>query len=133
MIKRILSVLAGLAVGAAVIFLTEMINSMNIKMPEGLDMNNRDAIRAWMETLPMSAYLVVLGGYVLGSLIGALLATLISGRKSAKPAIITGILLTLANILNLMMLPQPLWFAIVSCLVYLPFAYAGFLLARKKN
>ena len=133
MAKRILSVVIGLAIGVGVIFLTEMINSMNIVMPKDLDMNNRDAMRAWMETLPLSAYLVVLGGYVLASVIGSLVATLIAGRTGARQGMIVGLLLTLANVANLMMLPQPFWFAVVSCVIYLPFAYIGFLLARKKT
>jgi hypothetical protein len=29
-------------------------------------------------------------------------------------------------------MPYPLWFAIVSMLVYMPFAYLGYLVVRKK-
>jgi hypothetical protein len=36
-----------------------------------------------------------------------------------------------AGIFNLVAIPHPLWFAILSVLVFLPAAYAGGLLARR--
>jgi hypothetical protein len=132
-VKNIIAVVAGVISGVATIFICEMINSMNIKMPEGLDMNNRAAMAAWMQTLPLSAYLVVLAGYIVGAIDGAVVATLVSGRTTARPAVIVGVVLTVAGIMNVMMLPQPGWFVAASLSVSLPFAYLGYLLARKRS
>jgi hypothetical protein len=101
-------------------------------MPEGLDMHNREALRAWMETLPASVYLVVLAGYVIGALDGSIVATIISGRSALRPAITVGVVLTLASLANVLMIPQPAWFVGASLCIPLPVAYLGYRIARKK-
>jgi hypothetical protein len=43
--------------------------------------------------------------------------------------LIVGALLTVGGVINLIMLPHPLWFSAASLLTYLPMAWAGGLLA----
>lgn len=119
--------------GFVTIFVFEMVNSMNVKVPEGLDTTNREAFAAWMNTLPPSAFMLVLAGYIAAAFEGAAIATAISGREAVRPAIMVGIILTIGNFANLAMIPQPTWFAVLSSVVYLPFAYLGYIALRKRN
>lgn len=75
---------------------------------------------------------LLLVNYMVCSFIGGIISTLVAGRISAIPAIVIGIVLTLAGLYNVINLPQPLWFSIVNLLVYLPFSYAGCKVVQKK-
>jgi hypothetical protein len=60
--------------------------------------------------------------------------TLVSGRKQVQGAIAIGVLLVLGQIANILQMPgQPMWMIIASFLIYIPFAYAGFLVVRVKE
>jgi hypothetical protein len=73
----------------------------------------------------MGAFLVVIGGWILGALAGGSTAALIAGRGKTWHSIALGLLLTLAGVANNMMIPPPLWFWIASLLVLFPSAYIG--------
>lgn len=87
-----------------------------------------------LHAMPFSAALLtlLLVNYMVCSFLGGILSTLVAGRISAIPAIVIGIVLTLAGLYNVINLPQPLWFFVANLLVYLPFSYAGYLVVRKK-
>jgi uncharacterized membrane protein YeaQ/YmgE (transglycosylase-associated protein family) len=73
--------------------------------------------------------LFVLLAYIIGSFIGGFIASLIG--KQTMLAVISGSVLMLGGVINLFMIPHPIWFVLVSMLVYIPFALIGGLLAKK--
>ena len=85
-----------------------------------------------MNHVPVSAFLAMLMGYMAGALGGGLVATLISGREFLRPAMVVGIILTIENIFNQLEIPHPLWFTVVSTLVYIPMAWCGHRVLRPK-
>lgn len=124
MLRKILGVLGGVVVAYIVITVSQVISLSMNPFPEGLDYQDKDAMLEYMGTLPASAYALVLGGYVLASLLGGLVATLIAKSKYV-PALVIGGFLTLAAIANAMMIPQPQWVSIISVIVMLPMAWLG--------
>ena len=82
--------------------------------------------------MPGKVFGLLLVNYAVASFIAGLTATLIARRNTMRPAIVVGIVLTLAGLYNVLFLPHPLWFALVNLLVYLPFTFIGYLLVRKK-
>ena len=65
---------------------------------------------------------------------GAVVAMLISGRRSLVTPLIVGCVFTLCGIMNLSSLPHPSWFPFVDVPVYLVFAFvAGSMLKRKQD
>lgn len=124
MARKIIGVIAGLAVGVIVIYAVETLGHQLYPMPPGVDMENPEAMGAWIETLPAGAFAIILGAFIGGGFAGGAVATLIA-RDRPVPALIVGGLLTVAGIANVAMIPHPLWFTIVSVLVYLPAAWLG--------
>lgn len=124
MLRKILGVLAGVVVAYLVITISQVVSLSMNPFPEGLDMQDKEAMLGYMATLPASAYALVLGGYLVASFLGGLLATLIA-RTKFVPALIIGGFLTAAAIANAMMIPQPGWVSIVSVLVMIPAAWLG--------
>jgi hypothetical protein len=82
-------------------------------------------IKASMASAPVGALVVVLVGWVLGSVAGGFLATLISRKPGSGHALVLGAFLTLAGVANNLMLPPPAWFWIATFAVILPATYVG--------
>lgn len=134
-LRSIAAVLLGFIVASIVMMLVESINGRFLhpnlgKAAEGL--KDREAIRALLATAPVTAFLMVILGWILGSLSGGWVAAKLAGRASVRHGIVLGVLLTLAGIANNLMLPPPLWFWIASLIVFIPAAYLGARLAPAK-
>lgn len=134
--RSVLAVIAGFVAASAVMMLIESANGRVLypelgKMAEG--MTDREAIRALLANAPVGAFLVVLVGWALGSLVGGFLAAWIARNAPVGHALVLGGLLTLAGIANNLMIPPPGWFWIPSLAVFLPAAYAGARLAPTRN
>jgi MFS family permease len=135
-VRSILAVIAGFVAASVVMMVIEMVNGRILypelgKLAEGV--TDKEAIRALMANAPVGAFLVVLLGWVLGSLVGGLLAAWIGWNAPLAHALVLGGLLTLAGIANNMMVPPPVWFWIISLVVFLPAVYAGAQLAPRKS
>ncbi len=135
-LRSIGAVIAGFVAASAVMMVIETANGRLLypelaKLAEG--MTDREAIRVLLANAPVGAFCVVLLGWVLGSLAGGFLAARIGWNAPAAHALVLGGLLTLAGIVNNLMIPPPGWFWVVSLGVLLPAAFAGARLARRKS
>ena len=135
-VRSILAVIVGFVAASVVMMLMEMLNGHVLypelgKAAEG--MTDREAIRDLLASAPSGAFLVVLFGWVLGSLVGGFLAAWIGSNAPLAHALVLGGLLTLAGVANNLMLPPPIWFWILSIVVFLPAACAGSRLAPRKS
>ena len=134
MIRSILAVLAGFVVASAVMMAVEAVNGRYLhpdvaKLAEGV--TDREVLRSILAGAPIGALLVVILGWVLGSLAGGCVAAWIGRRALVGHALAVGGLLTLAGIANNLMIPPPLWFWVAGLIVFIPAAYAGARLAPK--
>ncbi len=125
MMKNILSVIAGLIAGFLVIVIMEAISHKMYPLPPGFDLDKADneMLGLLMEIMPMGAFMMILIAYSLGSFSGGIISAAIS-NKIHQPLMVGGVLM-LAGIINLLMIRHPVWFAVVSLFMYLPFSFAG--------
>jgi hypothetical protein len=130
--RKILAVIAGLVVGGLVVGGMEAVGHAIYPLPAGLNPEDALALKAYIATLPVGAFLMVFLSHVLGSLAGSAVATLASGRSSLFPGVIVGALLLVGGIINAVMIPHPLWFVIVDLALYLPVAYLSVRLTLKQ-
>lgn len=131
-IRSIAAVIAGFVAASIVMMIIEFING-HVLYPElgkaAKGVTDREQMRALMATTPVGAFLVVIGGWMLGGLAGGWTAARLAARASVKHGLAVGGLLTLAGIANNLMLSPPPWFWIASLVVLLPAAYLGARLA----
>ena len=133
MTKRIISVVIGLAVAMGLVFAFEMVSGVLFKTP-AFDPRDPKTISDMMAAMPLAAFLWLLLGHGLAAFAGGLVATFVSGRKTVQAALIVGGCLTVGGIMNLISIPyHPLWFMIADTLIYIPAAWAGFLIAKQKE
>ena len=131
--KYVLPVVVGAMSGMILITVGEIGLHMLYPLPAGTDLYDVDSVAKYIGHLPATAFVFELLIYIVSSFLAGLLSSLLSKRESARPPVVVGIVLTLAGLYNVINLPQPLWFSVLNLIVYLPFAYLGFLVVRKKS
>jgi hypothetical protein len=129
--KRVLAVLAGLVVAVLVIFLGEILGRLISPPPQGVDFRDRQQMEAIAKSIPPIAHVLVLLAGFLGAFVGGLIATFIMKTNDKIAALIVGAVLTILGILNLLVVPHPIWFIIAALLVYFAGAYLGMMIYSK--
>jgi hypothetical protein len=129
MARRVLSVFAGLMVGFLCVALIEAVSSRLYPLPAGVDVSDIEAFRAHVQTLPIMAFVLVLVAHVVGSFAAGFTCVSVSRQMWKTGPIIIGVLLLSAGVTNLVMIPHPVWFALVDILVFIPAALLGGLTA----
>ena len=128
--RTIAGVVVGVVVAWLTIMLAEFASAPLHPMPAGLDMRNPESVAAFVATLPASALLLVLSGWVLGGLVGGYVAASISRKPRA--ALTVGIVIVLGVIANAVMIPHPMWMTIAGVLLPVPAAWLGAKLATRR-
>jgi hypothetical protein len=132
-VKSVLAVLGGVAVGYLVIFLVQNISSGMYALPEDVTLRDRDALARAMASLPVGAFLMVLLSYALGSLGGGWVAARYAPRAHVGHAIAVGVVLTLQGLLNLTVFRHPTWFIVLNVPEFVLFAWLGGVLGRPRR
>ncbi len=122
-LKTALAVVAGIITGGIVIAVVETLTAE--KPPEGLDFNNKEQMAEYVKGLPFKAFGFLMLAYFLGSVAAGYVANLIARSAGYQPALIAGFGLFVVGAINLIMIPHPLWFAVVSSLLYFAGAWIG--------
>jgi hypothetical protein len=123
--KKIIAVLAGILAGFILIGLVEALGQYLFPEPAELLSTDPSFPKAteWITAIPVEQMLMVLLAYVIGSFGAGFITTSISPGKSL--ALITGFILLISGTINVLLIPHPLWFTIISISLYIPFAYGG--------
>lgn len=133
-VRNILAVVAGLVVGSVVNMGVIQISGSIIPPPEGADNTTMEGLKASMHLFQPKHFLFPFLAHALGTLAGAIIATLIAASHQLKFALAIGGFFLIGGISTVVMLPSPLWYTLVDLLgAYLPVAWLGFKLAGRKS
>jgi len=133
-IRNILAVVAGIIIGGAVNMGIILISSSIIPPPEGADITTMEGLKASMHLMQPKHFIMPFLAHALGTLVGAYIAATISVNHKLKFALAIGGWFLLGGIVNIFMLPSPIWFTVVDLAgAYVPMAYLGGKLATKKK
>lgn len=114
MLKKLLAVVLGVVAAVIVITAIESLGHALYPPPANLDIDDREAMQAFIANLPLGALLMVMAAWIAATLAGGVLACFIARERPYVYAGIVGALVLLGTIINLMAIPHPLWFSIVS-------------------
>jgi hypothetical protein len=130
--KNILAVISGLILGSGVNILLINISGSIIPPPNGADVSTVEGLTAALPLFEPKHFLFPFLAHAFGTITAAIFSTLIAQTKQQVLAMIIGCLFLLGGILNIVMLPSPLWFSLVDLiLAYLPMAYLGYVIGMK--
>jgi hypothetical protein len=127
MLRRLAATLAGFVAFTLTLTTVEVLSAALFPLPAGLAMDDEAALHAWIASLPAAAFLLVLLGWALGSVVGGAVAAKV-GRHPAPPRAV-GVLGTLGAVVNNLSVPQPAWMW-AGLLLFLPGALLGARLVR---
>ena len=130
----LLSVVLGIVVGMIFMMSLHGASTFLYPLPDDVDFmsqepENQARLNEWLSTLPTGAFLLATACHGLGCMAGAIVAMLVSGRRSLIPPLVVGVFFTCCGIMNLSSVPHPAWFPFVDLPIYLVLALvAGHLL-----
>jgi hypothetical protein len=126
MIRNVLAIIAGLVVGSVVNMGIIAISSSIIPPPEGADVTTMDGLKASMHLFQPRHFIFPFLAHALGTLVGAIIAGMIAATHKMKFALSIGLIFMIGGIINVVMLPSPLWFTIVDLAgAYIPMGWLG--------
>ena len=132
-LRGILATVLGVVVGAATNMTIILVGSRLVPPPAGVDVNDPESINAHLGEYPPIQFAVPFLAHALGTLVGAMVATLVAAGRQTIPAFIVGAMFLLGGVAMVRMLPDtPPWFIALDLgVAYLPMAWLGNRLAAR--
>lgn len=124
MIRTILAVVAGIVLAFAVTFVTELVWQQLAPMPSGTPAVDPAAVAAFIETVPITALLVVLLGWTAAIFAGTFAASRLA-RRGQWPGWIVLALFLAATGSNFFMIRHPVWYVIAAVVLILAAGLLG--------
>lgn len=125
-VRNILAVIAGLIVGNIVNMSLIMVSGSIIPPPEGMDNTTMEGLMEGMKLLEAKHYIFPFLAHALGTLAGAIIASLIAIKKKWGTAMIVGTMFLAGGVYMVYLLPSPMWFNLLDLIVaYIPMAWLG--------
>jgi hypothetical protein len=129
--RSVLAVIVGLVVASVIITAFEIVNSQVYPLPPGVDPTDQEALRAVAKDIPTGAFVLVIAGWAAGALAGAWSAGRIAGRSPLVHGLVVAVLLLTFGVINMLLIPHPLWVWLVGIVAFLGCGYAGARLATR--
>ena len=117
-LRRIIGTFTGMVVGAFATGVLQTLGHQLYPPPSGIDPSDTAALKAAMASAPTEALFLVLISYLIGTFCGAGVAGW-SGHGDRVAVIGSTLLLLTAGLLNLMMVPHPIWFTVLCPLTFI--------------
>ena len=137
-VRSVLAIVAGIFVGGLLIGVIELGGHRILPPPAELSDLMRSGTpedlakaRDILASASPVVFLPVLLAFAIGPLVGGMVAAMISRNAKLAHALAIGLFFTIANIFNVLSVPQPLWVSVVSFLIFLPAALGGGILAQR--
>lgn len=126
-LRNFLAILAGIVIGGVVNKVIIMISGSIVPLPEGVDPNDIESIRANIGRYEAKHFIVPIMAHAFGTLIGALVAAKIAANRHITWGLLVGGVFMIGGIMMVHMLPEsPVWMKVTDlALCYLPMGYLG--------
>ena len=137
-VRNIGAVVIGVLFGGIINWYIGILNVQFFPLPEGMTfislMQDQEAFTAWINSLPQTAFILVLVAHLSQAFFGGYVAAFISKRNVMCVAMVVGGITLLAGLMNMAQIPAPLWLWIEMPLYLVVAWYAGKLeLKRRKR
>ncbi len=122
-VRRVGAVIVGFVVAFLLVSGAEGIVHKLYPPPPGTNLNDMAQVKVFVASLPLPALLIVLGGWLIATFVATWLAAKIA--QTAISGYIVGGVLLAAGIANAFIIPQPVWFSLVSFVIYIGATLVG--------
>jgi hypothetical protein len=108
-IRSALVLLGGVVAAVVVVGVMDALAGSLYALPAGTDPNNPESLRQAVATLPVTAFLLLLGGWVLAGGVGSYIAARLATHARATHGLIVAFFVLVATVGNLAKIPHPVW------------------------
>ena len=114
LVKNILAVILGIIIGSLVNMGIIMISGSIIPPPQDADIKTMEGLKSTMHLFEPKHFIFPFLAHALGTFVGAIIAATIAATHKIKFAVAIGVFFLIGGIVNVMMLPSPIWFTILD-------------------
>ena len=114
LVKNILAVILGIIIGSLVNMGIIMISGSIIPPPQDADITTMEGLKSTMHLFEPKHFIFPFLAHALGTFVGAIIAATIAATHKIKFAVAIGVFFLIGGIVNVMMLPSPIWFTILD-------------------
>ena len=133
-LRNVLAVIAGVAVGSIVNMGLITISGKVIPPPAGVDVTNFEGLKSSMHLFEPKHFIFPFLAHALGTLVGAYVASILAASHAMKLALGIGVFFLIGGTINVFMLTSPTWFAVLDLVcAYIPMAWLGARLAERSS
>jgi hypothetical protein len=115
----------GVIVAVVLIQVVEMVMYVVYVRPLGVDLNDPEALKTIITSLPSGAFVLLLVGWAVGTFAGAFLAAWVARRARMVHGLVIGCLFLLGAITTMRAIPHPWWVWICALVLFVPAAWLG--------
>ncbi|HPF13138.1 MAG: hypothetical protein H6830_11915 [Planctomycetes bacterium] len=133
MFRRFSALFAGMITAMVVMLMVEGLSLKLYPPPEGFDPKDPEQIKAFMATLPASAYWWIIAGQALGTLIGSIGACFLARQELMRVCGTIGSVMVVLAVFNLTRLSHPAWFGVANIGTILAAAWLAYRIVRNRN
>jgi len=130
-IRNAAAIIGGIVIAFLTVMLVDMLNHTIYPPPPGLDFSDPDAIRPYLDTLPIGAFLLIMASSVVAACVGTLVASYAGTIRPRNCAIIVGGMVFAATVANFILIQHPTWLAIATLLGVVVSAWLAMQLADR--
>jgi len=114
MLRSIAGAFAGIVVAVILVSLVELLGHQVYPPPADIRTYDAEKMAAYVEALPLGAFLFVLAAWVIGAFGGSGVALMLApSRRGTLAWVVTGFILVSA-VMNLLFIPHPVWFGVAT-------------------
>ena len=132
-IKNLFAVIVALVAGGLVVYGFEYLIHQLYPSPDNIDLASHDSLKTYMREVNEGSLSLLLLAHSIGALTSGWVIGLLGLDNKRFLVLITGLILTLSGVVNLVVLPHPIWFSIADTCVYLPLTIMGLKLTEHKT
>lgn len=125
--------IVGVIIAMVSVWLVQKIGHAIYPVPAGMDLNDMEAMKAYVAELPIGALLFVIASYFIGTTAGTCAACAIGTMLPRIFAILIGCLMLVATTMNVMMIPHPTWFVVAAVIAIVVGAWLGTMCERARS
>ena len=108
-IRSALVLLGGVVAAVFVVILMDTLVGNIYSLPAGTDPSNPDSLRQAVAALPVTAFLILVAGWILAAGVGSYLAARLATHARLVHGMIVALFVLVATIANLAKIPHPFW------------------------
>lgn len=114
MFRNVTAVIAGVVTAFLTVMLIDKLGHLVYPPPVSLDYTDPDAVRPYLATLPIGAFLFILASSVVAAFVGTMVGCYIGTANPTLFGVVVGGIILAATIANFIAIPHPLWLSIAT-------------------